>query len=190
MGTAIPVSAVEEFIKATASGVALVRSLGLGVVLFALWFLLSGHTEPFLLALGVASCALVVFVTHRMDVIDREGFPIDLGLGAVFYWPWLGWEIVKANIDVAKVVLSPSLPISPTMFRVPTTQKTEVGQVTYANSITLTPGTITVDIVDGMLEVHALTREAADGLETGEMDRRVTAMEGRGGASPAQESGA
>ena len=166
------------------------RSVGLGVVLFALWFLMSGHTEPFLLALGVASCVLVVFVTRRMDVIDGEGFPIQLGLGGILYWPWLAWEIVKANIDVAKVVMAPSLPISPTMFRVPATQKSEVGLVTYANSITLTPGTITVDIVDGMLEVHALTREAADGLETGEMDRRVTGMEGKSGGHTSSESDA
>jgi multicomponent Na+:H+ antiporter subunit E len=139
--------------------------------------LLSGHFEPLLLGLGVLSILLVVFVSHRMDLVDHEGHPIHLGWRAISYFAWLGWEILKANIDVAKIIINPKMPIHPTIFRIPSTQPTELGHVIYANSITLTPGTITVDVVDGMLDVHSLTAEAADDLETGRMDRRATRME-------------
>ena len=85
---------------------------------------------------------------------------------------------MKSAWDVSKVILNPSLPVSPTLIRVKTSQKTEVGVVVYANSITLTPGTISVDVGHGEILVHALTRESAAGLQTGEMDKRVTVFEG------------
>ena len=93
------------------------------------------------------------------------------------YWLWLGYEIVKANIDVTKQILSPSLPIAPTVFRLKASQRDELGQVIYANSITLTPGTVTMDIHDGVFTVHALHKDAADDLALGDMDRRVTALD-------------
>ena len=126
------------------------RSLGLLAVLAILWLLLSGYFLPLILAFGVLSCLLVVFVAWRMDVIDHEGHPVELGLRALTYFPWLAIEIVKANI----------------------------GQVIYANSITLTPGTISLQIDGGKVLVHALSREGRQGVETGEMDRRVSAMTG------------
>jgi multicomponent Na+:H+ antiporter subunit E len=154
------------------------HAISLGAVLFGLWLLLSGHYTPLLLGFGVASCVLVVLISARMDVVDREGHPIHLGPRALTYWPWLLVEIVKANIDVAKRIVDPKLPISPTMLRVKASQKTEVGRVIYANSITLTPGTVSVDLEGDMIEVHSLTAEGAEALLEGEMDRRVTAMEG------------
>ena len=159
----------------------MLHTISFGIVLAILWLLLSGHFDPLLLSLGLLSCALVVYIAHRMDVIDREGHPIHLGLRALTYYPWLMWEIVKANIDVAKIILSRNPPISPVMIRLDADQKTELGHVCYANSITLTPGTITVDVVDGKLDVHALTREAAEELERGEMNRRCVAFEGESG---------
>ena len=156
----------------------IVHSLSLGAVLFIVWLLLSGHYEPFLLLLGVASCALVVMVTLRMDVADREGHPIHLTWRALVYWPWLVVEIIKANIDVAKRIVAPSLPISPTLIRVKASQTSDLGQVIYANSITLTPGTISVDVANGEILVHALSRDGAEALVEGEMDRRVTWMVG------------
>ncbi len=154
------------------------RAFSLAAVLFALWLLLSGHMEPLLIGLGVASVALSVWIAHRMDVVDHEGHPVHLTHRFLTYLPWLAWEIVKANMDVTRRVLDPRQPISPNVFRVPTSQKTELGHVIYANSITLTPGTVTIDIIGDELVVHALTREAAEGVMTGEMDRRVTAVEG------------
>ena len=154
------------------------RKLGLAITLFIFWLLLSGIYQPLIIAFGIASSLLVAWIAHRMDVIDHEGFPIHLGAKAVSYWPWLIWEIIKANIDVAAIIIRPKLPITPTMFNSPASQKTEVGQVTYANSITLTPGTISVGVADGIVEVHALTSQSADDVITGRMDKRVSQMEG------------
>ncbi|MBT5050110.1 MAG: Na+/H+ antiporter subunit E [Rhodospirillaceae bacterium] len=159
----------------------IVHSLSLGAVLFIVWLLLSGHYTPFILTLGIASCVLVVTVTLRMEVADQEGHPLHLTWRALIYWPWLLVEIVKANIDVARRVLSPSLPVTPTMIRIKASQKSDLGQVIYANSITLTPGTISVDVANGEILVHALSREGAEDLVGGEMDRRVTRMVGKDG---------
>ena len=148
------------------------------VALFVFWVLLSGYFEPFLLAAGFGSAVAVVWLAHRMSVIDREGHPVHLGLRAVTYWPWLLKEIVKSAWDVSRIILNPRLPIAPTLVRVRPSQKTSVGVVTYANSITLTPGTISVDVRSDEILVHALTREGAESLAEGEMDRRVTRFEG------------
>lgn len=159
----------------------IIHSLSLGAVLFIVWLLLSGHYTPFILTLGVASCVLVVAITVRMDVIDQEGHPIHLTWRALIYWPWLLVEIVKANIDVARRILSPSMPVTPTLIRVKASQKSDLGQVIYANSITLTPGTISVDVANGEILVHALSRSGAEDLVRGEMDRRVSRMVGEDG---------
>ena len=156
----------------------MVHALSLGCVLFGTWLLLSGHYDPLLVGLGLASCASVVYVTHRMDVIDHEGQPVHLTWRGAAYWPWLLVEIMKANIDVARRILTPGRSISPTMLRVRATQSTDLGLVIFANSITLTPGTVSVDVGESEILVHALSREGADDLARGEMDRRVTRMSG------------
>ncbi len=156
----------------------MLRSIGLTVALFILWLLLSGIYTPLIISLGVVSSILVAWIAHRMDVIDHEGFPIHLSWNAVTYWPWLLWEIVKANIYVSRIIIKKDMPISPTLFRIAASQVTELGQVTYANSITLTPGTVSIAVDDGMIDVHALTAEAADDLMIGRMDRRACKMEG------------
>jgi multicomponent Na+:H+ antiporter subunit E len=154
------------------------HAVSLGLVLYGAWLLMSGHFEPLLLGLGVVSCVLVVLISRRMDVVDREGHPVHLTWAGLSYWPWLVREIVKANYDVVKRSLHPSMPISPTVVRVKASQRSDVGQVIYANSITLTPGTISVDVGGGEILVHALTREGAASLEEGEMDRRCARMVG------------
>lgn len=141
---------------------------------------MSGIFEPLILILGVVSCVIVVAIAMRMDVIDHEAVPVHLSFKVLSYWPWLLWEIVKANIDVTKRVLGLA-EISPTMVRIKATQKTDLGIVVFANSITLTPGTISIDVdEDGYILVHAISREGTTGLEGGDMDRRVSEMEGRG----------
>jgi multicomponent Na+:H+ antiporter subunit E len=156
-----------------------VRHISLILALGAFWLLLSGYFTPFLLAMGAASALLVTWYTdRRMNVLDREGHPVHLSLNALTYWPWLIREITTAAWDVTRVILHPRLPISPCLIRVPTSQVTDVGQVIYANSITLTPGTISVEVDDDSILVHALTQAGAEGLKTGDMDRRCTAFEG------------
>ena len=155
----------------------MLHALSLGLVLYGLWLLLSGYFQALLLSLGAVSVIAVVWIAHRMDVIDHEGHPIHLTVRAILYWPWLLVEIVKSNIDVAKVIIRRKMPISPSVIEVKATQETELGQVIFANSITLTPGTVAIAVDLDIISVHALTREAADGLQSGDMDRRVTAME-------------
>ena len=159
------------------AGTIAARAVYLGLFLFGLWFLLSGSYVALLLALGFASSVFVVAIALRMHIVDRETHPIHLHSAIVFYWIWLTWQIVKANIDVARRVLDPRLPISPNLLRVKVTQKSDLGRVSYANSITLTPGTVSVGVEGDSILVHALTREAAEALATGEMDRRVTRIE-------------
>jgi len=156
-----------------------VHPITLGLGLFGLWLLLSGHYDnPLLLTLGVISSIAVVFIAQRMDVIDHESVSLRLRFGFIGYLGWLAKEIVLANIAVAKIIISPSLPLSPLLFRVKTSQKTDVGRVTHANSITLTPGTVSVEVEDGDIIVHAIAGKLASDMAKGEMDRRVTAVEG------------
>jgi multicomponent Na+:H+ antiporter subunit E len=146
--------------------------------LFAFWLALSGHYTPMLVAIGAACAVLCLLAAVRMRAADAEGHPIELFRRAVTYIPWLTIEIVKAAWAVTKVILHPRLPISPTMTIVRASQRTTVGVVTYANSITLTPGTITVGMNGNDLVVHALVRDGALDLEAGGMNHRVSQYEG------------
>ena len=156
----------------------MIHTLALTAGLVLLWLLLSGYFLALILALGIASIVLVVWIAHRMDVVDHESHPIHMAAKGLIYFPWLMCEIVKANIDVALAILRGNNVIAPKTFRVTASQRSDVGRVTYANSITLTPGTVTVYVDGEMFLVHALTKGSADGLETGDMDKRVTALEG------------
>jgi multicomponent Na+:H+ antiporter subunit E len=154
-----------------------VRIAALVATLFAFWLLLSGIYTPFLVSAGLAASIAVAALAWRMEVADREGHPVHLTLGALAYWPWLAKEIVKSGWQVARIIVSPRLPISPTLARFAPSQTTVVGLVTHANSITLTPGTLTVAADREAFLVHALTRAGAEGLAGSEMDRRVSRLE-------------
>ena len=93
----------------------MLHTLSLGLVLFILWLLLSGFFEILLLSLGVGSVIAVVWIAYRMDVIDHEGHPIHLTVRALLYWPWLTVEIIKANIDVAAVIVRRKMSINPSL---------------------------------------------------------------------------
>lgn len=158
----------------------MLRAFGLGAILFVFWLLLSGHYTPLLISFGAGSSALVVYLSMRMDVVDHEGLPLQLGGRFWLYLPWLMKEIVVANVAVARIILDPKLPVSPIMVHFKASQETDLGRAIYANSITLTPGTITTGIEGQELEIHALTYQDVDGREEDEMDRRVSWVE-RGG---------
>lgn len=153
------------------------HAFNLTLFLFAVWLLLSGHYTPLLLGLGILSTLLVVLLATRVDIIDREIQPVLLKPSVLFYWIWLGWEVIKSNLDVSRRILSPGLPISPKIFTVRAGQKSELGRVMYANSITLVPGTVTMDVDVDTFTVHALTQAAATNIKRGEMNRRVCNVE-------------
>ena len=154
------------------------HALSLFAVLYGLWLALSGHYTPFLLAIGAACAAFAVAVAMRMDVVDHEGHPVHLGYRIPLYWGWLTIQILLSALKVSRIVLSPRLRIDPVLETVPSSQKTDLGRVIYANSITLTPGTLSTSVMPDGIEVHALTRHGMDELKAGDMDRRVTAVEG------------
>ena len=154
------------------------RYLSLAGFLFAFWIALSGHYTPMLVMAGLVSAGVCVLAAIRMRTADAEGHPIELFRGALTYFPWLSIEIAKSAWAVTKIILRPRLPISPTMTVVRASQRTSAAVATYANSITLTPGTITVGVRGKELTVHALVRDGALELEEGTMDRRVSRFEG------------
>ncbi|NKC12939.1 MAG: cation transporter [Gammaproteobacteria bacterium] len=153
-------------------------TLSMVITLAGLWFLLSGKSAALILALGVASCVLVLFLSVRMKVTDEEGLPVYVNhVALVTYIAWLALEVIKANITVTKHVLAPRIAIDPVIFSVPARQRTVVGRVIYANSITLTPGTVSIDLDENSIEVHALTASGALELIEGDMGDRVVAVE-------------
>jgi multicomponent Na+:H+ antiporter subunit E len=154
------------------------RAFGLGAILYGFWLLLSGHYTPLLLGLGVASCALVVYLCLRMDVVDHESVSVHINGRFWLYVPWLMKEIFVANLVVAKIILDPKLPISPGMCVFHGSQQTDLGRAIYANSITLTPGTITTNIEGNEFHIHALTTADLETDEENQMDRRCTRVEG------------
>ena len=156
----------------------MIRTILLSVWLAFTWLLWSGHSEPLLLALGAVSVVVAILLSRRMDLIDEESEAYHLGLRPLLYLPWLLWQIAKANLHIARVILTPSLPIRPRLLRIRARQQTDLGLVIFANSITLTPGTVTLDVRDQTLLVHALTRQSAEGLLNGEMNDHAAWLEG------------
>lgn len=159
------------------------RTIGIAIVFFALWLLMSGIFEPFIIGLGAASVLLTLFITSRMDA--QDGDRVKLLLAPVKYTRYLAWlmlEIARANWAVTKIILARDMPIRQHLFKTPYTQKTDVGQVIFANSITLTPGTITVETEDGHFLVHAVSWSEDDPDALADMDARITACETAGGA--------
>ncbi len=165
----------------------MVRAFGLAAALAGFWVLLSGYWLTLIVALGVASIALCVFIAWRLDVCDREGHPIHLTLPGLRYFPWLFKEIILSNITVAKAILSGKNAIRPQVLKVKANQSDELGQTVYANSITLTPGTVSIALEDGYITVHAFMDETADGLRSGEMDAKVCALMGDAAPAPGAE---
>ena len=153
----------------------------ISATLFGYWLLLSGEWEhTWLIWAGGALSVLVVGFCLFKGLTDQEGFPIEKLPRGLLYWPWLGWQIVLSALNVTRIVLDPKLPISPTMVKVKAEQDTAVGIATYANSITLTPGTISVEVSERgkAIWVHAITAEGAEGMEDDEMNRKVAWMDG------------
>lgn len=147
---------------------------------FGLWLLLSGHYTPLFFFLGGVSTAVSVWFALRMEIADQEGVPVvHVGPRLVTYIPWLIWEVFRSNVAVAAIVLSPAMRINPIVTHFRAKQRTVLGRVIMANSVTMTPGTITVAVTGDVLHIHALYRSAVDGIEEGPMNRRVAALERR-----------
>lgn len=153
------------------------HKISLSIILMLFWLLNSGHYNYLILALGAASIAIVVLIAHRMDVVDHESQTIHLSLEYPRFGLWLIKEIVVANLTVVKHIWLGNKTITPTVKVIKASQTTDVGKVIYANSITLTPGTVTLGLVNDEIMVHALIQENIVALESGDMDSRVSRLE-------------
>ncbi len=144
-------------------------------VMLSFWVILSGMFDVFHLTLGVISCLLVALFSGAMLF---EGLRVEVRAKQIFgmlvYFPWLLWAIILSSLQVAYIVLHPQMldKMEPQLIRFKTKLKSSFARVTFAQSITLTPGTITVSLQDDEMTVYALTRSAAESLP-GEMERRI-----------------
>ncbi len=154
--------------------------LTLSILLALLWLGLSGVYKPLLFALGAGSVLFVVWISKRMEVVGVEHNPVLYTWRLPIYWLWLSWEIVKSNFEVARAALAPARHLHPRIVTVPVKLHSAVAKVTYANSVTLTPGTVTLLLEPDALEAHALTEKSAAGLKSGAIARRIAWMEQRG----------
>ena len=149
------------------------------IVLMAGWLLMSGHYNGLLISLGVISVAFCVWLSHAINATDEEGFPTHILARLPAYLFWLFGEIIKSNYATAKFIINGRG--DPEIFNVTATQNTAAGIATYANSITLTPGTVTIDINEEEAKdqflVHALHADFGEDVRSNDMDRRVSALE-------------
>ncbi len=146
------------------------------LLMFCLWFILSGKTEPLLLILGIISALIVGFWSRNL-VFQEFKFSRELKIFCRFlkYIPWLLYQIALANFHVLYLVFHPRMKelIDPQVITFDTSLKKDMAIVTLANSITLTPGTITISAnIEGRFKVHALDKTLADSLP-GEMEKKV-----------------
>ena len=145
----------------------------------ALWLLWSGHYAALPVAFGAASVILTVTLSHRLKVLDREGFPVSVFIRTIAFVPWLLYQVLRANLIVVKMIVSPRLKLAPQIVSVISTQRTEVGKAIHANAITLTPGTISLDVRGQRILVHALDQKTAADPADRELNRRVDFLEAK-----------
>lgn len=157
-------------------GAGVTQAIALTAALAGFWALLSGYWLTLIIIFGIASILLCVIIAKRLEIADHEGHPVHLTIPGLTYFPWLFKEIVVSNITVAKAILFGG--VRPQVLRVKASQSDELGQTVYANSITLTPGTVSIAVADDHITVHAIMDDTADGLRTDEMNQRVCKLMG------------
>ncbi|MFT4797788.1 MAG: multicomponent Na+:H+ antiporter subunit E [Candidatus Azotimanducaceae bacterium] len=151
------------------------HTASLSLVLAVFWLVLSGHYTAFLISLGTLSVVLVVWVCARMDVVDHESQPLHLDRGIFTYWLWLLKEVVLSSLAVTACAFRGRKSIQPGCFEFKVSSKSDIGKVIFANSVTLTPGTIVIDLKGDRATVHALVMPAIDGVTS--IDNRVSGVE-------------
>ena len=157
------------------------KILVLAILYSSIWIAFSGHFSFLLLSFGVLSVSIVLYTLRRMRIVDET--PIKFQMNAfklATYSFWLIKEILKSNITVTKTILSPEIHVKQNMFSVPLSPKSDAAQVIFANSITLTPGTITVETEKNSLLVHSLDFSDNTEDEIADMGNRVSACERKG----------
>ncbi len=148
------------------------------ILLSTFWLLLSGYIQPLLLTFGIASVVIVLFVLKRMDDVDQEKQEIGSGLRLMRYLPWLTWQIISSSLQVTKLIWGSADKVSPSLATIKVGNIPPNRRALYANSITLTPGTLSVDLVGDEITVHALQKSSIDELEQKVMEKKITQIWG------------
>ena len=130
-----------------------------------------------LLSLGGLSCLLSVYLTIRMNITEEDGFTVKAGLRFLTYLPWLMRELIKSGIEISLCILNPNEKIAPRVVKIKPSQRTSIGLMIYANSITLTPGTVSTLVSNNEIEVHTITENAEKSLINGMMNNKVKSIE-------------
>lgn len=146
------------------------------VVLSIFWLLLSGYLQPLLLSFGAISVFLVVLVVKRMDDVDQELKQLSFGFSIFRYAPWLVKEIMTSSMTVTKLVWGSPKDLSPTLAKISLKNIPKEKSVLYANSITLTPGTLSLDIDKDEITVHALQAASIEELKEGAMENKIAGL--------------
>ncbi|TDC63731.1 cation transporter [Actinomadura sp. GC306] len=154
-------------------------ALALPPLLAGFWLMMSGHYTWLLLTLGALSVALVLWVVGRMRVADDESLPLRMVPRLPLYLLWLVGQIMLSALSVLRLVWSPRTAVKPAFGTVPAGDMREVAKVVYANSITLTPGTLAVSFSDSDIEVHSLQEGGVAEVRDSAMPRRVRGLEKR-----------
>ena len=137
------------------------------------WLLLSGHYTPLILSFGAVSVLIVVWFMWRMERIDEKLDILPMRPRMLYYLLWLMWQVVLSNIDLVRRIWDPDLPIRPTWQRLDTKVTSSLAKTLYANSITLTPGTLTTDVREDHFMVHSLSPDGIEDLRKGGMEEKI-----------------
>lgn len=151
----------------------MIRLLILAVALVATWLVWSGLFKSLLLGLGVVSVGLTLWLSVRMGLHRQSVYALDLVPRLFGFWASLLVDIIKSNFEVARIILTPGLPISPTLVQLEPELEGQVGRATLANSITLTPSTVTIDAHRGVFLVHCLTEKSARETRESDLGQRL-----------------
>lgn len=154
-----------------------IQTLSLGLILVGFWLLNSGLFKPLIFILGAISLVVVLAVASRMKVIDEESQPLHLTRSIPSYYMWLLKELVMSNVKVVSTIWQGNLQLRPALATVKMSHLSDMGKVIYANSISLTPGTVTTDVTENSITVHALDQSSIADIESGKMEARVRKLD-------------
>lgn len=154
-----------------------VRLMAAIAMLFAIWVLWGALMKTPVWQLGLASCALVLWLTIRMELLRYDLLGMHLLHRMPRYWLWLVWQMVLSNLQVLRLVLGPRSALKPCVVEFEAEAGSPFALALLGNSITITPGTLTIDVDGRRMTVHCLTREAGEDLLAGGMNRRIAQVD-------------
>ena len=149
------------------------RYIRSSLIVAAVWLLLSGHYTALILSFGAVSSLIVIWFMWRMDRVDEKLDFLPMRPRVLYYLLWLMWQVVLSNIDLVRRIWDPTLPIRPTWQRLDIKVTSSLAKTLYANSITLTPGTLTTDVREDHFMVHSLSPDGIEDLRKGGMEEQI-----------------